>query len=60
MPKEQLLALLKEHLEIEVEIHTVTNPAGSSCWTAVTTKVFFDGVRVASHQGSVDIEGVTL
>lgn len=53
MDKEQLLKLLKEHLEISVEIEVVCNPAGSACWPALVVSVTFDGEEVASHQGSI-------
>ena len=47
MDKEELLALLKEHLTVEVSRDWPYNPFGDHVEKDTTVKVYFDGELVA-------------
>ena len=56
MTPEQLLEMLREHLEIEVSLSEEHAVAGDGRWYALHTTVTFMGEVVAEHTGDVEIE----
>jgi hypothetical protein len=52
--RELIIAVLREHLEIEVDICTHYAAAGRGSWPEIGVSVTFDGVEVASHSGAIE------
>jgi hypothetical protein len=58
MTPDELLAMLKEHLEVHVNVEEVVI-RGDICdsrYTAVITKVLFNGETVCTHEGEVNLD----